>query len=300
MRVSHVILKKMLIIKNKIKVSYKSLCKSKSSATLKCESNDMIDKASSSISLNKVSAASFSIEAALVLPLFLWFVLMMFYFFLLLDVQGELTMAMSKVSKELGQYQYCQQEYSGCFLDQYVSDSIIKEIKKSSPNDACISNGIKGIEFTLSGQKSNRIDIVAKYYLKIPVPIFDLLEYPVIQRVLVHSWTGFNKNELNENQETMVYVTEDGIAYHQYRTCTYLDLSIRSVSIDNIKKLRNINGGKYHCCERCGRKGNVNNVYITTWGNRYHTSLGCSGLKRTVRAVPISQVGSRHKCSKCW
>ena len=40
-------------------------------------------------------------------------------------------------------------------------------------------------------------------------------------------------------------------------------------------------------------------IYITSQGNRYHTQLNCSGLKRTIYTVPLSQTGGRGRCSKC-
>lgn len=59
-------------------------------------------------------------------------------------------------------------------------------------------------------------------------------------------------------------------------------------------------GGIYHLCERCGwMPGNDGNCYVTDYGDRYHTSLSCSGLKRKVYTVPLSEVKGKGACSKC-
>lgn len=67
-----------------------------------------------------------------------------------------------------------------------------------------------------------------------------------------------------------------------------------------LNSLRNESGGKYHACEKCvhgSSKGS--NVYITDQGDRYHNSLTCSGLKRTVYTARISEVPGKRACSKC-
>ncbi|MBD8948918.1 MAG: pilus assembly protein, partial [Blautia obeum] len=63
-----------------------------------------------------------------------------------------------------------------------------------------------------------------------------------------------------------------------------------------VGQLRNKSGEKYHACERC-RAGSAGSVYITGEGNRYHGSLSCSGLKRTVEEVLQKDCGLR-PCSK--
>lgn len=98
----------------------------------------------------------------------------------------------------------------------------------------------------------------------------------------------------------LVYVTETGIVYHRNYQCTYLEPSVRSVAKTQLGELRNSSGGIYHLCERCGwMPGNDGNCYVTDYGDCYHTSLSCSGLKRKVYTVPLSEVKGKGACSKC-
>lgn len=70
------------------------------------------------------------------------------------------------------------------------------------------------------------------------------------------------------------------------------------VSDTEVKALRNSSGGKYYPCEHCGG-GAAGGVYITDNGDRYHSTLACSGLKRTVYAVPVSEAAGKGVCSRC-
>ena len=88
------------------------------------------------------------------------------------------------------------------------------------------------------------------------------------------------------------------LVYHRDYHCTHLELSIHMVLQSEIESLRNEGGGKYHPCQHC-IKGAGGGVYITDTGDRYHSSLSCSGLKRTIYAVPLSEVAGKGACSRC-
>ena len=95
-------------------------------------------------------------------------------------------------------------------------------------------------------------------------------------------------------------MTDYGLVYHKSMNCSYLELSIQAVSASEIENLRNESGGKYHPCESCGEEAVTGGrVFITNYGNRYHTSLDCNKVKRNIYAVPLDEVYGLGGCSKC-
>ena len=115
-------------------------------------------------------------------------------------------------------------------------------------------------------------------------------------------WNGYNGSSLDqeaENNEEMVYITPSGEAYHKSAVCPYLKLSIHVANLENIGELRNLEGAKYERCPKCSNDKN-SVIFITDYGNLYHSSLNCSHLKRTIEAVKKSEAGERHACHKCF
>lgn len=113
-------------------------------------------------------------------------------------------------------------------------------------------------------------------------------------------WTGYDVlHTKNQNDiEEYVYITEHGTSYHRNRECMHLKITILITDIDGIHQKRNASGGIYSPCERCGGNG-TGVVFYTPEGNRYHSAANCSGLKRTIKLVKLSEVGGRKACKSC-
>ncbi len=147
------------------------------------------------------------------------------------------------------------------------------------------------------------IDLVQRYTIDVPFDLLDTYDPDIIDRVRVRAFTGYDNAKhgtlSDKPPDELVYVTEYGSVYHRSLGCSHLRLNIRSVDSSRISSERANDGSKYYPCEHCASKGGTPAVlYITDDGNRYHSTLSCSNLKRTIREVPLSEV-SLPPCSEC-
>ena len=119
--------------------------------------------------------------------------------------------------------------------------------------------------------------------------------------VYVRKWTGYNvlSNVDSKEDEEYVYITESGTVYHRSRSCSHLKITIKVVSASEVSLCRNDYGQRYYPCEKCCRGQSTGLLFVTDKGDKYHNSANCSGLKRTIKTVKLSEVGGRGPCSLC-
>ncbi len=120
-------------------------------------------------------------------------------------------------------------------------------------------------------------------------------------RCVVKPWTGYDvtKGKNREEEDIIVYMTDYGTVYHKNRSCTHLSLSIQAIASVKVSEKRNESGEYYNPCEYCGKTSFVTVLFITSHGNRYHTTTKCRGLKRSVKSVRLSEVKGVGPCKKC-
>ena len=97
----------------------------------------------------------------------------------------------------------------------------------------------------------------------------------------------------------IVYVTPNGSVYHDTETCTYIKKNIREISAGLIDSVRNEDGCIYYPCNKCIGKEMPDTVYVTLYGNKYHSDKLCKALSKNVYPVYKSDVPWMRKCSKC-
>lgn len=255
---------------------------------------------------------SMTLETALVLPIVLSALLAVLQFARITLVSTALLAGMHGTVKEMAAYAYIKE------LGISTGDGVEAELLSGGLSAAYARSQIQNKSrfcsefgrFSLVQSDlihNDIIDLAVSYYpgketILVPTP-----DTRAVLRARVRAWTGRRGSggeakpgdgDADETAQETVYVTATGKVYHKDLNCTHIKLSIQSVSRADISEHRNSSGGKYHACDRCSA-GIGSSVYITTYGDKYHGSLECSGLKRNILEVSMEEVSGWKACSKC-
>ena len=149
--------------------------------------------------------------------------------------------------------------------------------------------------------KEDNIFLQKTRSVEAPMSFFAGWKCQIYTQCVIKPWNGYDLGKVRDRnvEEEMVYVTEYGSVYHKNRSCSYLVLSIRGISFSKLHEEKNELGEKYESCEYCKDKEFVTLVYVTSYGNKYHTTTKCQGIKRSIKNVPLSEVEEKKLCNKC-
>ncbi len=260
---------------------------------------------------------SLTIEAAMALPLFVFFMILMMMPMEIMNIDRQVQTALEGVGEDLSQYAYLLQKGKE---DKPESISkmtgIQKEILTSLAGEGVLfyarkrveekvdMRRIEGVSFSRSSilGDDKTIDLIMNYRVKLPFSVFGLKSVPMTARSTRRAWIGKvgGKGEQAMESEKIVYVGKGSTRYHMSRTCHYLYNNLKSVTQDEVEHMRNLSGSTYKPCSRCQPKKEGNGlVYIMPSGEKYHTDQNCSSIISYVSAVSIETVRHLGACSYC-
>ena len=264
--------------------------------------------------LQKQKEASITVEASLVLPIFVFAVLLFLYFFQFLYLQDSIQSSMTEAGKFLVRYGEATGE-SGPEITKrlLLRQSFYQEMDKESTCLDCVIGGVEGISLLSSRVEEGeaKIEIVATYQVQFPIPFWGEKTSWVTQKVKTRAFVGHGMKQGSGNgaeadagelnvEDLWVFVTENGTVYHTNEECTHLRLSISGIAKEDVTSARNENGSRYQACDKCVERNHLEEtVYITREGECYHNFLSCSGLKRTVYSIPYLEAAGMRKCTRC-
>lgn len=226
------------------------------------------------------SSGSITMEAAIVTSLFLLMACSMLGYMALLNKQLSYQLKTNNTAVVMAKLNFYKKVVSEITDYKQQMNKLEKEISKES-------HDVKENEL-------GQIDIISGFVYKVP---WIGKKIPITTRCRVKDWTG---RDITKAQE-LVYITKNGKVYHSTKECTHLSLSIRKSYYSQLPVERNCYGEKYKKCALCIKSKLYENteIFLTEDGNKYHSSLMCSGLLRNIIIIEKSKVGDRTPCSRC-
>ena len=245
-------------------------------------------------------SGSMTVEAAVVIPVFLLTVSTLLSILDIYRVQALVKNSLHQSALELGTYAYASEKGESSPAG-IISSSVCMIYAKTQMPD--LGNYVK-VSTVGSTYADHTVKLRARIEYKIPLSVVPLPKLYFYNESQVNSWVGKSANDKSKitdnGWEEMVYVSEYESVYHTSASCSHLDLTVHQDMLSHIKYLRNVYGSKYHMCEKCKTTAAENAVvYYTEKGDCYHLQEECSGLKRTVRLVKKSEAGTVFQCQRC-
>lgn len=252
--------------------------------------------------------AGVTLEAALVLPVFIFFVLNMFSVMEMLRLYGNMAFALNEVGGKVSLYGYVyewadEEKNSGivedvAFTYLYIRNEMTEILGEEYIEDSPLVGGLSGILFYKTRIMENEnIDLVTVYEMKVPFLTDAVGKIRTYNSYYSRAWTGY---DVSKSDESCVYITESGEVYHIDAECSHLNLTVKKVDRSALAEFRNEAGMRYTLCELCDAVWS-DVVWVTESGERYHTSEECAGIKRTVYEVLMNTAKEKgyRLCARC-
>ncbi len=266
------------------------------------------------------TSASMTVEAALVLPLFLFAGVILMMPFRILDVERQMQAIVNSVGEDISQAAYLMtgdgdtermdsDQRSAAGIDVW-GEGVISSLSAYGYAEAAVrlKAGELPVEgLSLSGSEllddGETVNLVVKYQMKLPFSVFGLDKIDCANACYLRAWVGQSGSggagaEQGAEEDPIVYVGRDSTRYHVSASCHYLNNHLTAVSAGQIGNYRNSDGSRYTACARCGGQA-AGTVYIMPSGEHYHSSPSCSAIQAYVSAVHKSEVEYLGPCSYC-
>lgn len=244
------------------------------------------------------SAGILTIEAALILPIFIMIFVAILYFARIIIIQEQIQRVLTSTGLAIGKTAYVYdelyhkldrkldslvepieigpQEINIMDFIQGLSNGTVaklltkKELDVDSINQSFLLQGYSGISFydTEILDEEDNIDLIVRYRIHFPFQLFHLPDLRMIQRVKLRAWTGLKvaaKYQVKEMDDESTDLPSGDIVYVAETGVVYhlkdtcTHLYLSVRSVDKKPdKEKNHNGRKYDPCELCVLKNTGN------------------------------------------
>lgn len=243
-----------------------------------------------------------TLEASLILPLFLIVLLMLVSAGEILMIHGQVGHGLKEAACQAAanEYVFSKKGKTGMIVSKVTTKTVfLASVNKKFLDRSSLEGGSAGVLITGDTATNSKGEyvLIAKYRIHKQMPFLSGFTGTFVQKIRQKAMTGYVPDG-DERKEGLVYITPYESVYHTDLNCTHLSLDI---SVDeNVEKY--LKGEtSYRECEKCTKyhEGDISSLYIAKEGDAYHTDLTCSGLKRTVKEVDKSTLKGVKPCQRC-
>lgn len=266
--------------------------------------------------------AGMTVEASLVLPLFLFFFLNLSSAIEIIRLHGNLEAALRETGNNMSIYGYAlsdeeklQKRASDrdkwwyeladmAFSYSYIRQKVVEYAGWGYLDSSPLTYGADGLQFIGSNifSEPDRLDIVLTYQISPLCSAPGFRSFLMENHYYGHLWTGYEipgTEEYRVGSSVRYYVAENGEVYHKTRECTHLKLTRKKVSLAEALKFCNLQGERYSPCQKCRTYKKAEEVWISETGEHYHYRENCPGLKRTIYTITEKETRGYRPCMRC-
>lgn len=238
---------------------------------------------------------SYTVEAAVVIPLFAMYLVTILFFFPIMEIQCAVDEALMYAGRKTA-VESCVME-SEELLALSAEAYMLYALRDNSLVEKYLKHGAWGIQFWKSSFDGEDIILHAEYIVKLPFSFGEIGEITLSSQNRFRKWSA--GRTLEESGE-YVYVTENGEVYHKNINCRSIRLSVKSSTIESISFLRGKDGQRYYECNQCvWTDEKKERIYYTDYGTLYHKDIACSAIKRMIEKIRLEEIGGKRPCSFC-
>lgn len=266
---------------------------------------------------------SITVEASIVLPIFLFAMISVIYLFNIMYIQSVLQIQLENTAAIVNASTCVTSEADisltdneSSFLEKVIVDTagaflfetmFMDEELKDFLDNTLIVDGSNGLTFI--GSKITNLDephdVVLRYSVALPFISPDVLTINMEQHCY---FKPFNGKELRQNIylfDRSVYIAHNGTVFHSNASCSYLERLTFCVSLA-IAKDKN---PSITPCTRCYINTDIllapipdqrNYIYVTEEYDVYHKLQYCSHVERNVQVISYTEAMEKYTpCSRC-
>lgn len=233
------------------------------------------------------SKGSITVEAAIVITVFVLTVFSMIGYLTMMNKQLACQIRINNVATAISKMKF----YETIIDEIHGNNGKTKDLKEEAEQ---LKNQINLSGEFIQENEWGEVNIAYSFFYKIP---WINKKMQITERCFMKDWTGC---DITRKQE-LVYITKTGRVYHLTKECSHLSIHIRKVNYMELTTEKNCYGEKYKKCAICVKQkpSLESDIFVTEDGTKYHNSLMCSGLTRNIITVEKDKVGNMLPCSRC-